>query len=386
VPAILRHYEVDEARLRTDLNRAMERMQIGNARAPSLSPEIVEGAKQAWLFASIEQGAARLRSGHLLWALLADDTLARRSRDASGQLLRIPADMLKRDFAAITAGSGEAASAAAASEGAPATAGPEQGSAPAGSGALAQFTMDLTGMARGGQIDPVLGRDSEIRQLIDILTRRRQNNPILTGEAGVGKTAIVEGFAMRIAKGDVPQALREVSVRTLDLGLLQAGAGVRGEFENRLKSVIEEVKASPRPIILFIDEAHTLIGAGGAAGQGDAANLLKPALARGELRTIAATTWAEYKKYFEKDAALTRRFQVVKVEEPSEATAIVMMRGLVATLEAHHGVRVVPFAPDRLFRCGRHSKKDNIILVPAAGGGNAVSGLPDGPARRGAAA
>ncbi len=386
VPAILRHYEVDEARLRTDLNRAMHRMQTGNARAPSLSPEIVEGAKQAWLFASIEQGEARLRSGHLLWALLADDTLARRSRDASGQLLRIPADLLKRDFAAITAGSGESASAAATSEGAPGTAGPEHGSPPAGSGALAQFTIDLTGMARGGRIDPVLGRDSEIRQLIDILTRRRQNNPILTGEAGVGKTAIVEGFAIRIAKGDVPPALREVTVRTLDLGLLQAGAGVRGEFENRLKSVIEEVKASPRPIILFIDEAHTLIGAGGAAGQGDAANLLKPALARGELRTIAATTWAEYKKYFEKDAALTRRFQVVKVEEPSEATAIVMMRGLVATLEAHHGVRVVPFAPDRLFRCGRHSKKDNIILVPAAGGGNAVSGLPDGPARRGAAA
>ncbi|MGC2414067.1 MAG: type VI secretion system ATPase TssH [Stellaceae bacterium] len=341
VPAILRHFEVDEARLRTDLNRAMDRMQTGNARAPSLSPEIVECAKQAWLFASIEQGAARIRSGHLLWALLADETLARRSRDASGQLLRIPADTLKREFIAITAGSGEAASAVGLSEGAPGTAGAERPSAPAGTGALAQFTMDLTAMARTGQIDPVLGRDSEIRQVIDILTRRRQNNPILTGEAGVGKTAVVEGFAMRIAKGDVPEALREVTVRTLDLGLLQAGAGVRGEFENRLKSVIEEVKASPRPIILFIDEAHTLIGAGGAAGQGDAANLLKPALARGELRTIAATTWAEYKKYFEKDAALTRRFQVVKVEEPSEATAIAMMRGLVATLEEHHGVRIL---------------------------------------------
>ncbi len=350
VPAVLRHYEVDEARLRTDLNRAMDRMQTGNARAPSLSPEIVEGAKQAWLFASIEQGATRLRSGHLLWALLADDTLARRSRDASGQLLRIPADLLKQDFAAITAGSGEAASAAAVSEGAPETAGAEHGSPPAGSGALAQFTIDLTGVARGGQIDPVLGRDSEIRQLIDILTRRRQNNPILTGEAGVGKTAIVEGFAIRIVKGDVPPALREVSVRTLDLGLLQAGAGVRGEFENRLKSVIEEVKASPRPIILFIDEAHTLIGAGGAAGQGDAANLLKPALARGELRTIAATTWAEYKKYFEKDAALTRRFQVVKVEEPDEATAIAMMRGMVATLEAHHGVRILDEAVSEAVR------------------------------------
>ena len=340
VPAILRHYEVDEARLRADLSRAMDRMKTGNARAPSLSPEIVECAKEAWLLASIEQGAARVRSGHLLWALLADDTLARRSRDASGQLLRVPADMLKRDFAAITAGSGEAASATMASEGTPG-AKPEGGAALGGSGALAQFTMDLTAMARAGQIDPVLGRDSEIRQIIDILTRRRQNNPILTGEAGVGKTAIVEGFAVRIAKGDVPPSLRDVTVRTLDLGLLQAGAGVRGEFENRLKSVIEEVKASPRPIVLFIDEAHTLIGAGGAAGQGDAANLLKPALARGELRTIAATTWAEYKKYFEKDAALTRRFQVVRVEEPSEATAIAMMRGLVATLEAHHGVRIL---------------------------------------------
>src|SRR6266571_8379822 len=302
VPAILRHYEVDEARLRADLNRAMDRMQTGNARAPSLSPEIVECAKQAWLFASIEEGVTRLRSGHLLWALLADDTLARRTRDASGQFLRISADLLKRDFAAVTAGTGEAASATMASEGAPGgaagAAGPDGGPAPGGSGALAQFTMDLTQMARAGKIDPILGRDSEIRQVIDILTRRRQNNPILTGEAGVGKTAVVEGFAIRIAEGDVPPALRDVTVRTLDLGLLQAGAGVRGEFENRLKSVIEEVKSSPRPIILFIDEAHTLIGAGGASGQGDAANLLKPALARGELRTIAATTWAEYKKYF----------------------------------------------------------------------------------------
>src|SRR5207248_1264448 len=196
----------------------------------------------------------------------------------------------------------------------------------------------------------ILGRDSEIRQVIDILTRRRQNNPILTGEAGVGKTAVVEGFAIRIAEGDVPPALRDVTVRTLDLGLLQAGAGVRGEFENRLKSVIEEVKSSPRPIILFIDEAHTMIGAGGQAGQSDAANLLKPALARGELRTIAATTWAEYKKYFEKDAALSRRFQVVKVEEPPEASAIAMVRGLVGTLEKHHGVRILDEAVSEAVR------------------------------------
>ncbi|MGD9615001.1 MAG: type VI secretion system ATPase TssH [Alphaproteobacteria bacterium] len=340
LPLLIRHYEIDEARLRVDLNRAMDRMKTGNARAPGLSPDLVECAKQAWLFASLEHGAAQLRSGHLLWALLADEVLARRVREASGQLLRVSADLLKRDFAAITANSGEAASAASSVD--PARpAGPAEGRAASGSPALAQFTTDLTALAREGRIDPVLGRNAEIRQVIDILTRRRQNNPILTGEAGVGKTAVVEGFAMRVATGDIPAALREVSVRTLDLGLLQAGAGVRGEFENRLKSVIEEVRASPAPVILFIDEAHTLIGAGAAAGQGDAANLLKPALARGELRTIAATTWAEYKKYFEKDAALTRRFQVVRVEEPSEATAIAMLRGLVDTLEAHHGVRIL---------------------------------------------
>jgi len=341
IAAILRHYEVDQSRLVIDLNRALDKMKTGNARPPSLSPEIVELAKQAWLFASVEQGLSRLRSGHLLWALVADETLALRARDASGQLLRIPADALKRDFAAITANSSEAASAIVATEGVPGDAVETGGAGPSGSSALAQFTIDLTATARAGKIDPILGRDSEIRQVIDILTRRRQNNPILTGEAGVGKTAVVEGFAMRITEGDVPPALREVTVRTLDLGLLQAGAGVRGEFENRLKSVIEEVKASPRPIILFIDEAHTMIGAGGQAGQGDAANLLKPALARGELRTIAATTWAEYKKYFEKDAALSRRFQVVKVEEPPEAGAIAMVRGLVGTLEKHHGVRIL---------------------------------------------
>src|SRR4029077_3306634 len=213
--------------------------------------------------------------------------------------------------------------------------------APRSGGALDQYTVDLTARAKEGKIDPVLGRDSEIRQVIDILTRRRQNNPILTGEAGVGKTAVVEGFALRIVAGDVPQSLRNVAVRTLDLGLLPAGAGVKGEFDERLKSVIAEVKASPQPIILFIDEAHTIIGAGGAAGQGDAANLLKPALARGELRTIAATTWAEYKKYFETDAALKRRFQLVKVDEPDEPKAIRMMRGLTATLEKHHKVRIL---------------------------------------------
>jgi len=340
---IMRHYDVDPGRLTVDLNRALEKMKTGNGRAPSLAPEIVELTKQAWLLASLEQGQAAIRSGHLLWALLADENLARHARDASSQLLKIQPDLLKRDFATVTASSAEASTA----NDAPATttAAPRGGST-----ALDQFTTDLTAQASAGKIDPILGRDAEIRQVIDILTRRRQNNPILTGEAGVGKTAVVEGFALRLASGDVPPALRGVSVRTLDLGLLQAGAGVKGEFENRLRGVIDEVKASPKPIILFIDEAHTLIGAGGTAGQGDAANLLKPALARGELRTIAATTWAEYKKYVEKDAALTRRFQVVKVEEPPEPVATAMIRGLVATLERHHKVRILDVAVSEAVR------------------------------------
>ncbi|HEY2617033.1 MAG TPA: type VI secretion system ATPase TssH [Acetobacteraceae bacterium] len=350
IAAILRHYEIDQGRFVTDLNRALEKLKTGNSRAPSLAPDIVELTKQAWLLASLEQGAARLRSGHLLWALLADETLARRAREASGQLLKINPDLLKRDFAAITANSAEAAEQQAAAAGEAGSASDGAPVAPRGTGALDQFTTDLTAQARAGKIDPILGRDAEIRQIIDILTRRRQNNPILTGEAGVGKTAVVEGFAIRLASGDVPPGLQGVTLRTLDLGLLQAGAGVKGEFENRLRGVIDEVKASPKPIIMFIDEAHQLIGAGGSAGQGDAANLLKPALARGELRTIAATTWAEYKKYFEKDAALTRRFQVVKVDEPPEPMAVAMVRGLVDTLEKHHNVRILDEAVSEAVR------------------------------------
>ncbi len=350
IAAILRHFEIEPGRFAADLNRGLERLKTGNSRAPALSPEIVELAKQAWLFASLETGAGRIRSGHLLWALLADETLARRGREASSQLLKIAPDILKRDFVAITATSAEAAGAAA-EAGAGGEPGAEAAPGPrGGGGALDQFTTDLTAQARAGKIDPILGRDTEIRQMVDILTRRRQNNPILTGEAGVGKTAVVEGFALRLAAGDVPPGLRDVTLRTLDLGLLQAGAGVKGEFENRLRGVIDEVKASPKPIILFIDEAHQLIGAGGQAGQGDAANLLKPALARGELRTIAATTWAEYKKYFEKDAALTRRFQVVKVEEPTEKLAVAMLRGLVDTLEKHHKVRIMDEAVEAAVR------------------------------------
>ncbi|RMF87368.1 MAG: AAA family ATPase, partial [Nitrospinota bacterium] len=345
---IFRHYEVDPSRLSRDLTQALDRFKTGNARTPALSPRIPKLIGEAWTLASIDFNAPQIRSGHLLLALLENDDLARLARESSPEFQKISVEEAHKHFFDLTAGSAEEKIEAQTVT----TERVQPGGAPAGSKtpALDQYTIDLTARARQGDIDPVLGRDFEIRQLIDILTRRRQNNPILTGEAGVGKTAVVEGLALRIVQGDVPPPLRNVSLRTLDLGLLQAGAGVRGEFENRLKSVINEVKASPQPIILFIDEAHTLIGAGGQAGQGDAANLLKPALARGELRTVAATTWAEYKKYFEKDAALARRFQVVKVEEPTEEQAIVMMRGLVDTLEQHHNVRILDEAIEAAVR------------------------------------
>jgi type VI secretion system protein VasG len=339
IARLLRQYEIDQSRLERDLTRAIDQFKTGSGRVPSLSSKISDLVREAWTFASVEYNASKIRSGHVLLAMLATPDLATLILSSAPQLNKINVEQLQKDLRDVTAGSIEDVAASPAAGGAD-DAGPQ----PAGSGktpALDQFTIDLTARAREGKLDPVLGRDFEIRQLIDILMRRRQNNPILTGEAGVGKTAVVEGFALKIAQGDVPPVLQNVSLRSLDLGLLQAGAGVKGEFENRLKSVIAEVKASPQPIILFIDEAHTLIGAGGQAGQGDAANLLKPALARGELRTIAATTWSEYKKYFEKDAALARRFQVVKVEEPDEEKAIAMMRGFTATLEAHHGLHVL---------------------------------------------
>ena len=341
IAAIAKHYGADRTQMAHDLTRVLDRLKTGNARPPALSPNIVDLTREAWVLASVEFGAPRARSGHLLLALLTDETFHRQAREASSQFERISPDALRRELATITANTLEA-DFEAASAPAPSESGvgprPIPGSKTPN---LDQFTIDLTDRARRGEIDPVLGRDFEIRQCIDILTRRRQNNPILTGEAGVGKTAVAEGFAVRVATGDVPEPLRNVAVRTLDLGLLQAGAGVKGEFENRLKSVLQEVKSSPKPVILFIDEAHQMIGAGAQAGQGDAANLLKPALARGEVRTIAATTWAEYKKYFERDAALARRFQVVKIEEPSEPAAVEMMRGLVATLEKHHGVAIL---------------------------------------------
>ena len=344
---ILRHYEVEQARLARDLTRALDRLKTGNARTPVLSPRLPQLFSEAWTIASIEFGASSIRSGHLVLALLATDDLARLVHESSAEWRKISVEELHKRLPDLVAGSAEAKVAAPTS--APDLVQPGV-SAISKTPALDQYTIDLTARARQGDIDPVLGRDFEIRQLVDILTRRRQNNPILTGEAGVGKTAVVEGLALRIVANDVPPPLRNVSLRGLDLGLLQAGAGVRGEFENRLKSVIAEVKASPQPVILFIDEAHTMIGAGGQAGQGDAANLLKPALARGELRTVAATTWSEYKKYFEKDAALARRFQVVKVEEPTEAQAVIMMRGLVATLEQHHNVRVLDEAVEAAVR------------------------------------
>ncbi len=342
---ILRHFEVNEQRFRKDVTTALDRLKTGNSRTPALSPRLPEWIQDAWLLASIEFGASKVRSGHLMLALMTNEATARIARDISRELTEISTriDAFKRDFSDIVINSAEDRHASALGDSGEATGDGQQiaSGIKGKTQALDSYTEDLTAKAKAGKIDPILGRDQEIRQVIDILTRRRQNNPILTGEAGVGKTAVVEGFAMRIAEGDVPEPLKNVAVRTLDLGLLQAGAGVKGEFENRLKSVIDEVKASPQPIILFIDEAHTLIGAGGAAGQNDAANLLKPALARGELRTIAATTWAEYKKYFEKDAALARRFQVVKVEEPDEDKAIGMMRGLLEKMESHHNVRIL---------------------------------------------
>jgi type VI secretion system protein VasG len=334
---ILRHFEINEARLVSDLTRTMEGFKTGNARTPALSPRIPSMIQEAWLVASVDFQTPSIRSGHILLALMSNDEMARMLSGSSESFKKISVESLREHLTDLTSESVEETGAA---QPAPAENAAGQ-RMPAGKAqALAQYTINLTERARKGEIDPVLGRDFEIRQMVDILIRRRQNNPILTGEAGVGKTAVVEGFALRIVEGDVPPPLKNVAIHTLDLGLLQAGAGIKGEFENRLKSVIEEVKASPIPIILFIDEAHTLIGAGGATGSGDAANMLKPALARGELRTIAATTWSEYKKYFEKDAALARRFQVVKIEEPEEEKALMMMRAIAPFLEHHHNVMI----------------------------------------------
>jgi len=341
---IARQSGIQAGMLEADLQAEIARFKTGNTRTPVFSARLPKLFEHAWLIASLDIPAGRpaaIRSGHLLQALLSDPELSQLAYRGSKLFDRFDVDQIKHNLDKLAAGSQEAVSVEPKAQ--------EEGSDPVGelttgaaskTPALDQFTTNLTQRARDGKVDPVIGRDMEIRQAIDILMRRRQNNPILTGEAGVGKTAVVEGLALRIAEGDVPDVLKGVEIHTLDMGLLQAGASVKGEFENRLKNVIDEVKKSPHAIILFIDEAHTMIGAGGQAGQNDAANLLKPALARGELRTIAATTWGEYKKYFEKDAALARRFQVIKVEEPSEELACAMLRGMAPLMEKHFGVRI----------------------------------------------
>ncbi|MDO6388432.1 type VI secretion system ATPase TssH [Uliginosibacterium sp. 31-12] len=342
---LARKFDVSITALERDLANEIQRFKNGNTRTPVFSQHLPALFEHAWLIASLEAGNHQIRSGHLLLALLTAPDLSQLAYRGSKLFVKFPLDEIKHKLVELTVGSDEAVQNVSADDtdasevDAEDMAAASQGHAR--SPALDQFTTNLTARAAEGKIDPVIGRDTEIRQVIDILMRRRQNNPILTGEAGVGKTAVVEGLALRIAAGDVPPPLQGVALHVLDMGLLQAGASVKGEFENRLKNVIDEVKKSSTPIILFIDEAHTMIGAGGQAGQNDAANLLKPALARGELRTIAATTWSEYKKYFEKDAALARRFQVVKVEEPSEDIASAMLRAMAALMERHFNVRIL---------------------------------------------
>ena len=339
VVLIARQCGVSIDTLEADLHSEVSQFKTGSTRTPVFSRHLPLLLENAWLIASLATPQPDgIRSAHLLVALLTEPELSQIAYRASPAFARIPIDEVKHRLDKYTAGSQEETIAApVAGEGAPADAAQQN---TVRTPALDQYTTSLTRIAGEDKLDPVIGRETEVRQMIDILLRRRQNNPILTGEAGVGKTAVVEGLALRIAAGDVPAVLRGVEIRTLDMGLLQAGASVKGEFENRLKNVIDEVKQSPHGIILFIDEAHTMIGAGGATGQNDAANLLKPALARGELRTIAATTWSEYKKYFEKDAALARRFQVVKVEEPSEEIASAMLRAMTPLMEKHFGIRI----------------------------------------------
>lgn len=355
LPLILRQFDIDPSAVQRGVEQTIERLHTGNGGKPVFSPVLIQWFQDAWLISSINLGDERIRSGALLAALLAKP-LQLAEGTYVDSLRPIGRDALLKQFGGIVQSSLENSA-------------PGERTivraetAPAGTTALTKYCTDFTGKAEAGEIDPVFGRDREISQMIDILARRRKNNPIVVGEAGVGKTAVVEGLALRIVQGDVPDILRDVAILGLDMGLLQAGAGVKGEFENRLKSVISEIKASPKPIILFIDEAHTLIGAGAQAGGGDAANLLKPALARGELRTVAATTWSEYKKYFEKDAALARRFQPVKLDEPSVETAVLILRGLKETYEQAHGVVV----------------RDDAIVAAAELSGRYISGrqLPD---------
>jgi type VI secretion system protein VasG len=343
---IIKHYELDAATLARDLTAALDRLPRGSTSVTDLSSQLEEAVERAWVYGTLMFGESQIRSGHLVIGMLKTNGLRNALFGMSRQFERIKVENLGDNFASLLGGSPEAAMRATDGfTGGGAAPGEASGAiAPAAMGkqeALKKFTVDLTEQARSGKMDPIVGRDDEIRQMVDILMRRRQNNPIMVGEAGVGKTAVVEGFAQRIARGDVPPSLKDVQLLTLDVGLLQAGASMKGEFEQRLRSVIDEVQASAKPIILFIDETHTLVGAGGAAGTGDAANLLKPALARGTLRTIGATTFAEYKKHIEKDPALTRRFQTIQVDEPSEERAILMMRGVASTMEKHHKVQIL---------------------------------------------
>ena len=353
---IIRHFDLDPSRLSADMTAELDRLPRGSTSISDLSSHLEDSVERGWVYGSLLFGESQIRTGHLIVGMLKTSGLKNVLLRISNEFGKIKLEELTDNFAKIVGGSPEETLRATdgSSLRAESEAGGDTGEmAPAAMGkqeALSKFSVDLTEKARSGEMDPIVGRDVEVRQIIDILMRRRQNNPILTGEAGVGKTAVVEGFAQRIAEGDVPPSLRDVSVRVLDVGLLQAGASMKGEFENRLRQVIEEVQSSPKPIILFIDEAHTLVGAGGAAGTGDAANLLKPALARGTLRTIAATTWAEYKKYIEKDPALTRRFQVVKIDEPEEEKALLMMRSLASNLEQHHRVQILDEALDAAVR------------------------------------
>ena len=342
VHRIVRHFEVDASKLAADLTKALDRLPRGATAISDLSEHIEMAVERAWVYGTLKYGDSQVRSAYIMVGMVKTMGLRNLLYGISKEFEKLGIDALSEKLSDIVKGSPEEALAASDGSGLGGEPGEASGAmAPAQMGkqeALKKYAIDLTEKARNGELDPVTGRDEEIRQIVDILMRRRQNNPILTGEAGVGKTAVVEGFALRLAKGDVPPQLKDVSLLTLDIGLLQAGASMKGEFEQRLRQVIDEVQASPKPIILFVDEVHTLVGAGGAAGTGDAANLLKPALARGTLRTIGATTWAEYKKYIEKDPALTRRFQVVQVPEPDEPKAVAMLRGVATVLEKHHKV------------------------------------------------
>ncbi|MDJ0943327.1 MAG: type VI secretion system ATPase TssH [Kiloniellales bacterium] len=353
---IVRHFGLNPARLAEDVTNSLDRLPRGATSVSDLSAHVEESVERGWVYGTLLFGESQVRTAYLIFGILKTAGLRNALFSLSKEFEKVQPDVLAAQVGEVLGDSPEAAMTATdgsrlGSAGRPGEASGAMPPAQLGKQeALARFSVDLTERARQGEIDPVVGRDSEIRQVIDILMRRRQNNPILTGEAGVGKTAAVEGFALRLVEGDVPPPLRDVTLRVLDVGLLQAGASMKGEFEDRLRQVIEEVQSSPSPIVLFIDEAHTLVGAGGAAGTGDAANLLKPALARGTLRTVAATTWSEYKKYIEKDPALTRRFQPVLIDEPDEGRAILMMRGVASKLEAHHRVQILDEALEAAVR------------------------------------